>query len=99
MSTRFNPGRGGHAPTDLRDAFEAAVEEFSHTGRAATLLDLCGQRWNCFDINAKSSAGRDPGSDREQRLHLRAGWPLRAALKALGCPAPPRDRQPRFSRV
>ena len=61
VSSRFKPARGGHAPSDLRDAFLSAVEDlrrwapgkpvpFVEVRERRVLLDtLCGLLWNCTD--------------------------------------------------
>ena len=58
----YSPGRGGHAPGDLRDAFADAVDAFEAWGggdpgptievRGArlTVSAICGLLWNCSDI-------------------------------------------------
>jgi death-on-curing protein len=58
----FSASRGGHAPGDLRDAFEDALEAFQiwEQGRPEPTVDLreqrlpisrvCGLLWNCSDI-------------------------------------------------
>ena len=46
----YNPTTGGHAPSDLRDAFLSAIEGFVTNGSLPSNMDtLCGQLWNCTD--------------------------------------------------
>jgi hypothetical protein len=61
IKSSYNPARGGHAPGDLRDAFEEAVEAVSDWpgGEPEPTVDLrgtnvpastiCGLLWNCND--------------------------------------------------
>ncbi|GJE42888.1 hypothetical protein [Methylobacterium soli] len=59
---RYNPGRGGHAPSYLREAFLEVIEDLPgwrpgmlepiaevHE-RAVPLSVLCGLLWNCPDL-------------------------------------------------
>ncbi|KAB1071753.1 hypothetical protein [Methylobacterium planeticum] len=59
---RYNPGRGGHAPSYLRDAFLDVIEDLPRWQpgmlepiaevheRAVPLSVLCGLLWNCPDL-------------------------------------------------
>ncbi len=65
----FNPARGGHAPGDIRDAFEEAIEAFQQWdgGEPEPLVDvrdqdvpisrICGLLWNCTDIMPSVACG------------------------------------------
>ena len=58
----YEPSRGGHAPGDLRDAFEELQEAYAasddggdvpgieYRGREISGIELCGLLWNCSDI-------------------------------------------------
>jgi hypothetical protein len=58
----YNPGRGGHAPSHLRDALLEVIEDLPQwqpgmlepiaavQERAMPLSVLCGLLWNCPDI-------------------------------------------------
>ena len=57
----YKPGRGGHAPGDIRDAFLEAIEAYEAwedgdpepcvevRGRPMRLSEVCGLLWNCSD--------------------------------------------------
>ena len=62
INSRYNPARGGHAPGDLRTAFEEAVEAICDWNegdpeptvevreREMAVGAVCGLLWNCEDI-------------------------------------------------
>ncbi len=70
----YMPGRGGHAPGDVRDAFLEALDAYEAwddgepeptvdlRGRPVSLSTLCGLLWNCSDIM--------PGSARSQMVDM-----------------------------
>ena len=57
----YSPSRGGHAPSDLREAFAAAVDAYEAWGGhdpgptidvrgvRLTVSAICGLLWNCSD--------------------------------------------------
>ena len=61
VGSRYSPSRGGHAPSDLREAFAAAVDAFEAWGGGdpgptielrggrLTVSAICGLLWNCSD--------------------------------------------------
>ena len=62
VNSYFDPARGGHAPSDLRDAFAEAVEasiarsdpdeplEIEVRNEVVTSKSVCGMLWNCTDM-------------------------------------------------
>jgi hypothetical protein len=69
---RYNPARGGHAPNDLRNAFEEAVEIYIRSGRKLmTLHELCGRLWNCSDVMPRHLCD-EIGDLTESRCHTYA---------------------------
>ena len=60
--SNFQPARGGHAPGDLREAFEEALDAWEAMGdqdplptvklrgQDVSIVELCGLLWNCTDI-------------------------------------------------
>jgi hypothetical protein len=72
---RYNPARGGHAPSHLREGFAETVEE-SRPVDAATI----GKLWNCIDIMPSGlceALGLRQGSTYAMGVrHLRSGGRL-----------------------
>jgi hypothetical protein len=62
VNSQYNPARGGHAPSDLRDAFLKTVEAVFDwsTGEPEPTVEVrerempvsavCGHLWNCRDV-------------------------------------------------
>lgn len=60
-NSNFNPARGGHAPSDVHEAFRIAIERFEGwndgeaepvvnlRGSDVSLIDITGLLWNCTD--------------------------------------------------
>jgi hypothetical protein len=42
--SNYHPGRGGHAPGDLRDAFAEAVEDYIYGGSPEPFVDVRGHK-------------------------------------------------------
>ena len=61
IKSRYKPARGGHAPSDLREAFEQAVEAYCEwaegdpepivdlRGKDVPISRICGLLWSCID--------------------------------------------------
>jgi|GEM_PF-2736523 len=74
----YKPGRGGHAPDDIRDVFLNAIEAYAAwedgepepqvevRGRPMRLSEVCSLLWNCRDTM--------PGIDRDH-LEGMLCWP------------------------
>jgi hypothetical protein len=59
VKSRYSPGRGGHAPGDVRNAFLEGVEAMWNGDRnpvvelrdqQVPLAEVCGLLWNCNDV-------------------------------------------------
>jgi hypothetical protein len=61
VNSRYSPARGGHAPSDVREAFLTGIEQYVLWGdgepepiielreQQVPLSTLCGLLWNCSD--------------------------------------------------
>ena len=78
VNSQYNPARGGHAPSDLRDAFLKTVEAVFDwsTGEPEPTVEVrerempvsavCGHLWNCRDVLPSGTMdGVDPNFPRQ----------------------------------
>jgi hypothetical protein len=60
IKSKYSPGRGGHAPSDIREAFGYAVDalltwkggpepKIEVRDQRLTIRQVCGLVWNCSD--------------------------------------------------
>jgi hypothetical protein len=95
IQSRYHPALGGHAPDDLREAFEEAVDAVSSwkhgepepiievRGRCLPVSGVCGLLWNCTDTMpsplAYSVGSLDP--DYRGRSYATAARSLKSVIK------------------